>query len=137
MTYKEISDLGKILTILGTKKLPRKLTVAIVRNTSIINPIIDTINEQNMDIARKYCKLDDNGNVLISHNENGDATIQFNNAEDGTHYITELNELENVEENINLIKITSDVLDSLDNDKFDTLTANEEIQIACMIDYID
>ena len=134
MQYKNIVSLRRLLAQLGEKKLPRKFTVAIARNMSILDPIIKVINDQNIEIAKKYCKLNDDGEVAV-RNDNGNQIIDFNSPEDGQAYIKELSELESTEEDVNLIKVSASVLDALDEDRFDSITANEELQLACMIDY--
>lgn len=134
MNYKEVLELKTLLSDIGERKFPRKLTVVIARNLAILTPIADVIISQTRDIAMTYCKLNDNGEIALRV-ENGTRLIDFKSAEDSLKYFSEIEILNNTEEEINLLKVPASVLEQLDDPKFDTITANEEFRLASMIDY--
>ena len=137
MKYFEVEKNFNTLLSMGEKKFPRKMVAAIARNISILAPINELIVKQRVEIAKKYVKKNENGDFDTFINDDGRSYLKFETVEDKNKFEEESLELENMEEDITIIRVSSSILDTLDNGMFDVLTANEEISLSFMLDYSD
>lgn len=113
-------------------RLPQKISYAITKNMIVISNELDTYRKALKKIIDNYEEFqvkDENGNV-----ENLPIGIP---KVDDTHikdYLSEIDDLLNVETEVNIHTIPEDVFDYPDSDKYDPMTAADIIalqQILC------
>ena len=110
----------------GEKKLPQKISYAIMKNIYIINKdsgIYEKSLQKIIDSYKDYFVKDE---IL----ENGLPKVDDEHMED---YITEINELLAFEVDIDLYYIDEDVFDYEDSDRYDSISAADLIQLRMII----
>ena len=135
MKYADIEKNYKALEGIATKQFPRKMVTAIARNLSKMKPIVEEVGNQRRDITQKYAQKKEDGNIDYVQIADGLFSIKFESADDKQKYESEIAELLDMEEDIEVIKIEESVLDMLDIDGYDKLTAKDEIALEFMINY--
>ena len=133
MNYAEIMEKRNSLMSVMHLTLPRKVSVAIVKNLSLFNSEIDFYNSQRNDIADRYAQKDKSGNYILEGNQYTFATM--GDREDFLQEARELNET-NVDIEKNIMKFYASELDKCDDsDRYNVLTPAQEISLGWMIDY--
>ena len=127
MTYLEALNHYTNLNALRDKKLPTKLSIAVVRNVKILTPIFDVIRDKEAELVRTYGKKDENGEPIVK-----DSIVIFENDETAASYKKEHAALFSMDENVDFVKVDIDELD-YDSDKYDVLTIEEMSTLLFMI----
>lgn len=110
----------------GEKKLPQKISYAIMKNIYIINKDIEIYEKSLQKIIDSYKDYFVKDEIL----ENGLPKVDDEHMED---YITEINELLAFEVDIDLYYIDEDVFDYEDSDRYDSISAADLIQLRMII----
>lgn len=110
----------------GEKKLPQKISYAIMKNIYIINKDIEIYEKSLQKIIDSYKEYFVKDETL----ENGLPKVDDEHMED---YITEINELLAFEVDIDLYYIDEDVFDYEDSDRYDSISAADLIQLRMII----
>ena len=110
----------------GEKKLPQKISYAIMKNIYIINKDIEIYEKSLQKIIDSYKDYFVKDEIL----ENGLPKVDDEHMED---YISEINELLNFEVDIDLYYIDEDVFDYEDSDRYDSISAADLIQLRMII----
>lgn len=110
----------------GEKKLPQKISYAIMKNIYIINKDIEIYEKSLQKIIDSYKEYFVKDEIL----ENGLPKVDDEHMED---YITEINELLAFEVDIDLYYIDEDVFDYEDSDRYDSISAADLIQLRMII----
>ena len=135
MKYIEIENTMNALQKVSNKVLPRKLSVAIVRNIEKLKSVSEFISAQRLDILKKYAIIE-NGEFKFTINENGQQTLAFDSQEKLNLCNSELNDLYSCSEDLGLIKVSASELDKCEeSDRYDILTVQEELSLAFMLTY--
>lgn len=108
------------------KKLPQKISYAIMKNIYIINKDIEIYEKSLQKIIDSYKDYFVKDEIL----ENGLPKVDDEHMED---YITEINELLAFEVDIDLYYIDEDVFDYEDSDRYDSISAADLIQLRMII----
>ena len=123
MTNRQIIDAIAKYNIFQEKKLPQKISFAIMRNYSKLNAEYKFYEGQLTKLFNDYkdkFKKDEDGNVQTY--PNGIPMIDDEFAGD---FAGELEDLLNAEIEVNISYVPIDALDYEDNGKYDILTVNE------------
>ena len=110
----------------GEKKLPQKISYAIMKNIYIINKDIEIYEKSLQKIIDSYKDYFVKDEIL----ENGLPKVDDEHMED---YITEINELLAFEVDIDLYYIDEDIFDYEDSDRYDSISAADLIQLRMII----
>ena len=110
----------------GEKKLPQKISYAIMKNIYIINKDIEIYEKSLQKIIDSYKDYFVKDEIL----ENGLPKVDDEHMED---YITEINELLAFEVDIDLYYIDEDVFNYEDSDRYDSISAADLIQLRMII----
>ena len=110
----------------GEKKLPQKISYAIMKNIYIINKDIEIYEKSLQKIIDSYKDYFVKDEIL----ENGLPKVDDEHMED---YITEINELLAFEVDIDLYYIDEDVFDYEDSDRYDSISAADLIQLRMIL----
>ena len=110
----------------GEKKLPQKISYAIMKNIYIINKDIEIYEKSLQKIIDSYKDYFVKDEIL----ENGLPKVDDEHMED---YITEINELLAFKVDIDLYYIDEDVFDYEDSDRYDSISAADLIQLRMIL----
>lgn len=110
----------------GEKKLPQKISYAIMKNLYIINKDVEIYEDSLRKIIESYKDYIIEGEQL----ENGLPKVNDEHIED---YISEINELLAFEVDIDLYYIDEDVFDYEDSGRYDPISATDLIQLRMII----
>lgn len=105
LTNRRILNDANFLTALMQRQFPVKVSYAISKNVSKLESELNIYNKEREKIIDKYCKKDEEGNLLIDENNNysiEDENIDICNKE--------LNELLDIEIDVNIHKFKLDDL---------------------------
>lgn len=112
---KQIADF--VLANLGDTKLPIKLAYAISLNLKECQSAFEVFSEKQRELLDQYAERDENGEIIID-----DIGVAL---KDGEAYGKQAEELAELEADLNISTVPFDVLDKLDDDKYDSLSAKQ------------
>lgn len=101
------------------KKLPVKLGYAISKNLKNMESMAESYNTEYKKIRDAYETVGEDNKPVIK---------------DMTNFVKEVNELLEIENDFEMMKVSLDVLEDLDNPKYDSLTPSELAAIDIMIE---
>jgi hypothetical protein len=132
LTYPEMKRRFDILSALSDLVLPRRISVAISKNLTSLQKELEIYIKQDIDIANRYAVKDENGKfVLTEKNEH-----TFETEEDRKGFLSEREELNNVEIDVDVMTFDAEALATCDiSERYDILTPRQEIAIDWMVDY--
>lgn len=122
---KEIITIYKGISTIKSKHLPVRVGFAINKNLSALNGVAQIYEEERRKILDKYCEKDENGQLLTKNNE---FVIS-----DKEMYASEINDLLNIENDVDIHTISISDLEKCDEDRYDVLTPNELESLTFMI----
>ena len=133
MKVKNIDLIGmvRVLEYYSKKKLPQRISFAITRNMILLAKDIECYSkslENIFDKYKEYFVKDENGN--IKYNNQG---IPIVDKEHVSTYGNEIGELLNIEIDVDLYKIDISIFDYDDNDKYDSLSAEDIISLQSVL----
>lgn len=132
MNINQIKFALQFLDEFKKKKLPIKILIAVADNETRLLLAFQNYNNKLSDIINEYAKKDDEGNVLVSNEQNNKKSIEFDEEREDER-IKKMQEIQNIE--IELIKIPISSLSCVDEDKrYDVLTAEELENLKFMIE---
>ena len=114
---------SQILSFLNTyaemkiKKLPVKLGYAVKKNVSAVRPASEAYSAEREDILSRYAQKDENGQYLV----NDDCYV----IPDQEGYAKDIEELLKIETEVEIQKVTVDILEKCDDPRYDALTIEE------------
>lgn len=124
LTNKQIADF--VLANLGDTKLPIKLAYAISLNLKECQSAFEVFSEKQRELLNQYAERDENGEIIID-----DIGVVL---KDGENYGKQVEELAELEAELNISTVPFDVLDKLDEDKYDSLSAKQLNALDFMIE---
>lgn len=127
MTLSEVLIRRENLATLSGKVLPSKLSYAIAKNLMKLQTEVEIIEKGRISILERYAKKDEEGNPVIkdSSYELGENMAKFN--EEYQEYIQ-------TETDVEIMTVSSDILDKLDEPRYDAFTGAQMIAIDFMIE---
>lgn len=128
MKVKQIINIYKKLEIFSDKRLPIRISYAISRNMKIAYEICQSFDNSRTELLEKYGAHDENGELVVD----GSGRVKLN---DSKKFADEIDELLDVEEEINFVKISLDDLQRCDSDNYDPLTPNEITVLDMIVDH--
>ena len=108
------------LSELQNKKLPIKVSFSIIKNMKAMETVATAYEAERNKIVEQYAKKDENDNPVIEDNR-----YIFQNEEAQKSYTSEVTELLEIENDIDIQTVTLDDLERCDSDKFDSLSIHE------------
>lgn len=131
MTNLEVVKNLQALFNVKKKVLPAKLSYAIGRNISILEPLYDTYFEERQKIHKQYCKLNEKGEL-----ETDKSGVEIPIDADNKKILeTEMESLVSIDNSGVTIHMVSDnVLDLCDLEKFNALTPEELLGLSFMFE---
>ena len=127
MTLTEVSIRNKRLAELANKTLPSKLGYAIAKNLINLQAELNIIDKGRIAILDRYAERDAEGNPII---ESGSYKL----GENLPKFSEEYNEYLETETDVEIMMVPSDVLEKLDDPRYDALTGAQLISIDFMIE---
>lgn len=127
LTNKEV--LKFLNTEFAKKKMPLKLSHAIILNTESLQPALKAIDSSHRALVEQYAAKDKNGDPVLENNE-----IRFDNVDNKMDFTKERNELMNLEIDASISTIPMEVLERCDQDLFDSLTLLEADALMFMVE---
>jgi superfamily I DNA and/or RNA helicase len=124
---------GKIFDIVSSvesikkKRLPIRLSFALNANLKKFESAIEVFNDERYKLFEQYGKKDQNGKIIVD--EAGNVSL-----EDPVAFSKDVRDLRDVDVDIAIQKVSIDILDACDTDKFDSLTPAELELIDFMIE---
>ena len=115
-----------ILKNFSEKKLPQKISYAIMKNIYIINKDAEIYEDSLRKIIDSYKDY----TIKDEQLENGLPKVDDEHMED---YVSEINELLNFEVDIDLYYIDEDVFDYDDSARYDAVSASDLIQLRAIL----
>ena len=115
-----------ILKNFSEKKLPQKISYAIMKNIYIINKDAEIYEDSLRKIIDSYKDY----TIKDEQLENGLPKVDDEHMED---YVSEINELLNFEVDIDLYYIDEDVFDYEDSARYDAVSASDLIQLRAIL----
>ncbi len=128
MKLAEIEMTAQNLARVAGKKLPHKLAYAIGKNLMALQPEQKLIDERRVEIAKTYADKDESGVAKVENNE-------FVLSEEGMkNFREEFVEFLNTETDVEIYMVPEDLLEQLENERFDVLTPAELLALYFMIE---
>lgn len=127
----DIINYKNVLEYFGDKKLPQKISYAITRNMLIISKELEPYRvslQKIIDAYQDYQIKNSNGEI-----ENMSIGIPKVDKEHETNYLSEVNDLINIETNIELYYIDEDVFDYQDFERYDAMSAQDIITLQSVL----
>ena len=129
---KNVNILLNQLSTLADKKLPIALNMAIAENILILKSKSELIQENIRKLCERYCERDKNGKIVTEKSTDGeryklvkDKIPEFNQ---------EYSDLMELEMDINFKKVSPELIEKADNDRYDPLTPGDLICLDVMIE---
>lgn len=127
----DIINYENVLEYFGDKKLPQKISYAITKNMFIISKELEPYRvslQKIIDAYQDYQIKNSNGEI-----ENMSIGIPKVDKEHETNYLSEVNDLINIETNIELYHIGEDVFDYQDSERYDAMSAQDIITLQSVL----
>lgn len=135
VNYDKIMEMMDSLSVLGSLKLPRAFSFAVVHNRRKIQPLYEEMYQQKMDIIKRYAKKDESGNFIYREDESGRKMYDFDTDVELYAYANELSDLRKIEQEVEIMKIKEEDIDKCyENPHYDILTPDQEYAIGWMIE---
>ena len=128
MLIKDARKINDCMAGLMGKKLPIKMAFAVQKNNKKIQEIVEFADERQNDIVQRCAKRDEDGNFVAGSDGKGIAI------EDVQTFMTEMNELNGTDMDIDLVMISMLDVEKCDEDRYDSLSPNDMQAIECMIE---
>lgn len=127
MKLSEVRVRQQNLMQFASKKLPNKLGYAIAKNLIKLESEVSLIEKQRIAIIEGYAKKDEAGNPVIENN-----VYDIKGHEED--FQKEYSEFLETETEIDIYTVPCDVLDQLENDRYDVLSPAELVTLDFMIE---
>lgn len=124
----EIKARHKNLCTLGNKKLPVKVSYAISKNIMKLQEEAETLEKERVKLAEQYAVKGEDGNPKVINN----SYVMEENQEEFTK---EYRELLDTETEIMIYTIPEDVIECMDDARYDVLTPAELIALDFMLEH--
>ena len=123
----EIKSRHQALCMVGNKNLPVKLAYAIGKNIIKLQEETENIEKTRIKLVQHYAEKDENGEFIIKDE-------RYDVGKNGELLNKEFAELLDTETEVSIHTITEDVLELLENERYDVLSPAEMIAIDFMIE---
>lgn len=123
----QIKSRHQALCMVAKKDLPAKLSYYIGRNILKLQEEFSCYEKMRVEIAKKFAQKDENGEFLVK-----DESFVF--GENEKVFDDELKELNETEIDISFDMVSVDILDLLENERYDVLSPVEMVAIDFMIE---
>lgn len=123
----DIVNITNLLGACSNKKLPQRIAYAIMKNMKALDKdlcIYQEMLRKIFDAYKQYSEKDKNGDVKL--NEHG---IPIVDKEHNESFYNEINDLLSLEVDVELYKIQEDIFDYDEGDRYDSLSAQEMINL--------
>lgn len=128
MTLAEVQMTAQNLAAVALKKLPHRLAYGIGKNLMVFQAEQRLIEERRVEIAKLYADKDDKGEPVVKDN-------CYTFAGDGAeNFKKEFGEFLGTETEVNIYTVPEELLEQLENDRYDVLTPAELIALDFMIE---
>lgn len=132
-TIKEIMSDYAALAAVADKKLPVKLAYAIGRNIDKLSAEVERADKERIKLCETYADKDADGKPVMTKSVIDGQEVSGYQITDQGGFAAQLSELYATEIDIDLMQFPMDLLDQLDNDRFDPLTPAQIHDIGWMI----
>lgn len=112
MKVSDVSSIYNGLSTIVSKRVPVRMGFIVNRNLRKIEPIMQDVEKQKVDILKKYADDSDETSAHISKEKMG-------------KFMKDINEMGDVEVELVLDKILMEDIEKCDNDEYDSLTIAE------------
>lgn len=123
----EIKSRHQALCMIGNKKLPIKLSYAISKNILILQKEAETLEKERIKLLEQYAQKDEAGKPKIT-----DGHYELGNNEEKVN--EEFKAFMNSEEEFDVYTVPVEVVDLLEDPRYDILTPAELISIDFMLE---
>ncbi len=131
LTFSEVKRKYEILGSFVDKVLPRKVTTAIARTVAKFEKELEFYDKQRADVVKRYALKNEDGTYIIENN-----AYTFESKDDEKAFIEEIEQLNSTEVDVEIMRFDVSELERCDIvDKYDKLTAREELALEFIIDY--
>ena len=123
----EVKTRHRSLCLLGNKKLPIKLSYAIGKNIMKLQGEMEDIEKARINLIQQYAEKEGDGTykVVDGHYELGDNAEKFSD---------EYKEFLDTEQEIDIRTVPEEVVESMDDSRYDVLTVAEMIALEFMLE---
>ena len=128
MTLAEVQMTAQNLAAVAMKKLPHRLAYAVGKNLMVLQAEQRLIEERRVEIAKTYADKDENGELVVKDNC---YTFAGNGVE---NFKKEFGEFIGMETEVDIYTVPEELLEQLENERFDILTPAELIALNFMIE---
>lgn len=124
----EIKNRHQTLCMLGNKKLPIKLSYAVGKNILKLQEEVNSIEEARIKLVQQYAEKDENGSFKMKdgHYDVGENEQKLNK---------EFIEFLNTETDIDIKTVLAEIVENMEDARFDALTPAELIALDFMLEY--
>lgn len=123
----ELKTRHQSLCVLGNKKLPIKLSYAIGKNIMKLQSEVDDIEKARINLLEQYAEKNEDGTCK---KENGHYQLGDNKQA----FADEYNEFLDAEQEIDIYTVPEEVVESMDDSRYDVLTVAELIALEFMLE---
>lgn len=114
LTVNKALEINRALAEFGKITLPGAVAYRVAKNIKKLNEIVSSFEAVQIDLLKKYCKLDKSGEPLASFGSDGKITYPYKDAKAGKKYEQEINEILEKEEDVNLELIPLESIERID-----------------------